>query len=89
MLKLERISDYLKIEQEFIENQEKILEKSKTKVEGEEEQENPDLQKIEKMRGTPISIGSLEEFVDENHCIISGNTGPEYYVGITSFVDKD
>lgn len=35
------------------------------------------------------SIGTLEEFVDENHAIVSGNMGPEYYVCIYSFVDKD
>lgn len=41
------------------------------------------------MRGTPLSIGTLEEFIDENHAIVSSNIGPEYYVSIMSFVDKD
>jgi 26S proteasome regulatory subunit T2 len=41
------------------------------------------------MRGTPMAIGTLEEFIDENHCIVSSTIGPEYYVGIMSFVDKD
>lgn len=36
-----------------------------------------------------MSIGSIEEFIDENHAIISSSMGPEYYVGIMSFVDKD
>lgn len=26
--------------------------------------------------------------MDENHAIVSSNVGPEYYVGIASFVDK-
>jgi len=30
-----------------------------------------------------------EEFIDENHCIVSTAMGPEYYVNILSFVDKD
>jgi len=33
-------------------------------------------------------VGNLEEIIDENHAIVSSNVGPEYYVGITSFVDK-
>lgn len=41
------------------------------------------------MRGNPLSIGTLEEFIDENHAIVSSNVGPEYYVCIMSFVDKD
>jgi 26S proteasome regulatory subunit T2 len=27
--------------------------------------------------------------IDENHAIVSSSVGPEYYVGILSFVDKD
>ena len=27
--------------------------------------------------------------IDDNHCIVSTSNGPEYYVNITSFVDKD
>jgi len=44
---------------------------------------------IEKMRGDPMDIGTLEEFIDEDHGIISTNLGPNYYVTILSFVDKD
>merc|ERR1719382_2069495 len=36
-----------------------------------------------------MDVGSLEEFIDENHCIVSTAMGPEYYVNILSFVDKD
>jgi len=31
----------------------------------------------------------LEEIIDENHAIVSSSVGPEYYVNILSFVDKD
>lgn len=34
-------------------------------------------------------VGTLEEFIDENHAIVSSSTGPESYVGMMSFVDKD
>merc|ERR1712232_887920 len=34
-------------------------------------------------------VGSLEEFIDKTHCIVSTAMGPEYYVNILSFVDKD
>ena len=41
------------------------------------------------MRGDPLQIGTLEEFIDDNHAIVSGAHGPEYYTTIMSFVDKD
>ncbi|KAK6090349.1 hypothetical protein P3W45_000706 [Vairimorpha bombi] len=44
---------------------------------------------VEQLRGNPLSIGTLEEFVDDNHAIVSTGLGPEYYVSIYSFVDKD
>lgn len=48
-----------------------------------------DENKIEEMRGSPTMIGNLEEFIDENHAIVSSNMGSEYYTGILSIVDKE
>lgn len=31
----------------------------------------------------------MEEFIDENHAIVSTNLGPNYYVTVLSIVDKD
>merc|ERR1719238_371507 len=31
----------------------------------------------------------MEEIIDDNHAIVSSSNGPEYYVSIMSFVDKD
>ncbi|RIA04722.1 hypothetical protein BRARA_K01012 [Brassica rapa] len=62
LLKMERIKDYLLMEEES---------------------------KVDDLRGTPMSVGHLEELIDENHAIVSSSVGPEYYVGILSFVDKD
>lgn len=36
-----------------------------------------------------MGVGTLEEIIDDNHAIVSSAMGPEYYVGITSFVDKE
>ena len=36
-----------------------------------------------------MSVGNMEEIIDENHAIVSSSVGPEYYVNILSFVDKD
>merc|ERR1712165_468395 len=44
---------------------------------------------MEEIRGSPMSVGTLEEIIDETHAIVSSARGPEYYVNITSFVDKD
>jgi len=27
---------------------------------------------MEKMRGDPLAVGTLEEFIDDNHAIVSG-----------------
>ncbi|CAK9208308.1 unnamed protein product [Sphagnum troendelagicum] len=36
-----------------------------------------------------MSVGNLEEIIDKNHAIVSLSVGPEYYVNVLSFVDKD
>lgn len=81
MLKNERIKDYLLMEEEFIREQQR----QKPKEDSKDEEKN----KLDEIRGSPMDVGSLEEFIDENHCIVSTAMGPEYYVNILSFVDKD
>ena len=80
-LKLERIKDYLTLEEEFIKNQEQFR--------PQEEKAEEELAKVEELRGSPLIVGTLEEIVDDNHAIVSSAVGPEYYVPIMSFVDKD
>ncbi|EAN34083.2 26S proteasome regulatory subunit 4-like protein [Theileria parva strain Muguga] len=81
LLKLERIKDYLLLEEEYITN--KSLHKPlKTK-------NQDDLIKLDDIRGSPMSVGTLEEIIDENHAIVTSSIGPEYYVNILSFVDKE
>ncbi|KAF3436029.1 hypothetical protein FNV43_RR23121 [Rhamnella rubrinervis] len=81
LLKLERIKDYLLMEEEFVTNQERLK--------PQEEKAEEDRSKVDDLRGSPMSVGNLEELIDENHAIVSSSVGPEYYVGILSFVDKD
>ncbi|PIA37062.1 hypothetical protein AQUCO_03100074v1 [Aquilegia coerulea] len=81
LLKLERIKDYLLMEEEFVSNQERLK--------PQEDKNEEDRSKVDDIRGTPMSVGNLEELIDENHAIVSSSVGPEYYVGILSFVDKD
>ncbi|PAA51467.1 hypothetical protein BOX15_Mlig010639g2, partial [Macrostomum lignano] len=81
LLKLERIKDYLLMEEEFIKNQERL----KTDEEKNEEERS----KIDDLRGSPMSVGSLEEIIDDNHAIVSTSVGSEHYVSVLSFVDKD
>ena len=45
--------------------------------------------KMDAIRGCPVAVGTLEEFVDENNAIVSSPNGFEYYASILSFVDKD
>jgi len=81
LLKLERIKDYLLMEEEFITNQERLK--------PQEEKAQEERTKVDDLRGTPMGVGSLEEIIDDNHAIISSSVGPEYYVTILSFVDRD
>ncbi|KAK6164329.1 hypothetical protein DH2020_001193 [Rehmannia glutinosa] len=81
LLKMERIKDYLLMEEEFVANQERLK--------PQEEKTEEDRSKVDDLRGSPMSVGNLEELIDENHAIVSSSVGPEYYVGILSFVDKD
>ncbi|KAI3997262.1 hypothetical protein MKX01_009106 [Papaver californicum] len=81
LLKLERIKDYLLMEEEFVNNQESLK--------PQEDKNEEDRSKVDELRGSPMSVGTLEEFVDENHAIVSSSIMPESYVGIMSFVDKD
>uniref|UniRef100_A0A2K5R9P6 26S proteasome regulatory subunit 4 n=1 Tax=Cebus imitator TaxID=2715852 RepID=A0A2K5R9P6_CEBIM len=80
LLKLGRIKDYLLMEEEFIRNQEQMK-----RLEEQEEERS----KVDHLRGTPISVGTLEEIIDDNHAIMSTSVGSEYHVSILSFVDKD
>lgn len=44
---------------------------------------------MDDLRGSPLSVGTLEEMIDDNHAIISSSVGPEYYVNVMSFVNQD
>ncbi|GIX82060.1 26S proteasome regulatory subunit 4 [Caerostris extrusa] len=81
LLKLERIKDYLLMEEEFLRNQERLK--------PQEEKHEEERSKVDDLRGTPMSVGTLEEIIDDNHAIVSTSVGSEHYVSILSFVDKD
>ena len=80
-LKLERIKDYMLLEEEFIKNQEVLKPQLKKKEE--------ERAQVDELRGSPMNVGNLEEIVDENHAIVDVSDSLTYYVGIMSFVDKD
>jgi 26S proteasome regulatory subunit T2 len=81
LLKLERIKDHLLLEEEFVQNQERLK--------PQEDKDAEERTKVDDLRGSPMSVGTLEEIIDDEHAIVSSATGPEYYVPIMSFVDKD
>ena len=59
------------------------------RLKSQEEKVEEDKSKVNDLKGSPMSVGNLEELIDENHVIVSSSMGLEYYVGILSFVDKD
>ena len=74
LLKLERVKDYLLMEEEFVLRQEQ--------VKPQEETAQKERSKVEDIRGSPMNVAALEEMIDDNHAIVSSNVGPEYYVNI-------
>ncbi|OWP05418.1 26S protease regulatory subunit [Marssonina coronariae] len=97
-LRMQRIHDHLLLEEEYVENQER-LRKAKAVKEGGApvaigdpdalDRNADERDKVDDMRGSPMGVGTLEEMIDDDHAIVSSTTGPEYYVSIMSFVDKD
>ena len=81
LLRLERLKDFLALEEEFLQNQEAVKPR--------EEKDAEEKTKVEELRGSPMTVGTLEEIIDDNHAIVSTAMGPEYYVSMMSFVDKD
>jgi 26S proteasome regulatory subunit T2 len=81
LLKLERIKDFLLMEEEFIANQERLRPQDEKMAE--------ERSMVEDLRGTPMGVSNLDEIIDDNHAIVSSATGPAYYVNMMSFVDKD
>src|SRR6202042_1823718 len=84
LLRMERTKDYLLLEEEFITNQERLRPETTREDKNEE-----DRTRVDDIRGTPMPIGTCEEIIDDDHAIISTASGPEFYVSIMSFVDKD
>lgn len=81
LLRQERVKDYLLMEQEFIQNQERLK--------PQDEKKEKERVKVDELRGTPIDVANLEEIIDDEHAIVAPHAGLEYYVPILSIVDKD
>jgi 26S proteasome regulatory subunit T2 len=95
---MQRIHDHLLLEEEYVENQERIrkakavttAQPASTGADSDALDRNADERsRVDDMRGSPMGVGNLEELIDDDHAIVSSATGPEYYVSIMSFVDKD
>ena len=80
MRKFERIKDYLLMEKEYIQSK-KVNQKEDETAEAEKNT-------IETLRGNPVTVGTLEEVINEDKAIVSAS-GEEYYVNILSIVDKE
>lgn len=84
LLKMERIKDYLLLEEEYVQNQERLKPEASR-----EEKNEEDRSRVDELRGSPMAVGTMEEIIDDDHAIISSASGPEFYVAIMSYVDKD
>lgn len=82
LLRHERIKDYLLLEEEFLQNQERVHPQQDDRYKEERSL-------VDQIRGTPVEVGTLEEIIDDEHAIVSMPMGFDHYVTIMSFVDKD
>jgi 26S proteasome regulatory subunit T2 len=57
LLKLERVKDYLLMEEEFVTNQERLR--------PQEARNEEERTKVDDLRGSPMSVGNLEEIIDD------------------------
>ncbi|KAH0787644.1 26S proteasome regulatory subunit 4 A [Histomonas meleagridis] len=79
LLKLERVKDWLTMEEEFINNCEALSTREQTQ----EDQRK----RLEEIRGQTMLVGTLEEMIDDDHAIVSRSM-QDFYVPIASFVDR-
>jgi len=96
LLRMQRTHDLLLVEEEYVENQERLRKAKAVKDDAAPTSEMDatdrmadERSRVDDMRGSPMGVGTLEEMIDDDHAIVSSTTGPEYYVSIMSFVDKD
>ncbi len=64
LLKLDRVKDYLLMEEEFVAGQERLK--------PQEDKNEEDWSKVDDLRGSPMSVGNLEEIIDENYNVLIG-----------------
>ena len=94
---MQRVHDHLLLEEEYVENMERLRKGKAQAAQGPVGQGDFDIMdrnadersRVDDMRGSPMGVGNLEELIDDDHAIVSSATSPEYYVSIMSFVDKD
>jgi 26S proteasome regulatory subunit T2 len=67
LLKLDRVKDYLLMEEVFVAGQERLK--------PQEDKNEKDRSKVDNLRGSPMSVGNLEEIIDENYAIVSSLVG--------------
>lgn len=79
LLKLERVKDWLTMEEEFINNCEALSTREQTQ----EDQRK----RLEEIRGQTMLVGTLDEMIDDDHAIVSRSM-QDFYVPIASFVDR-
>lgn len=78
LLKQERIKDYLLLEEEFIQNQQRLTPQAS------EDKNQAERNQVDDLRGSPMQVGTLEEIIDDDHAIVSSTTGSDSYVTILS-----
>lgn len=78
-MRLERVHDYMKLEQDYVQAKESRWGDREDKLNA----------VVAELQGSPLTVGSLKELIDDTHGIVSSNVGPDHYVPILSIVDPE
>ena len=79
MQKLQRMLEFLEVQEEYIKDEQRNLKKEYLHAQEE----------VKRIQSVPLVIGQFLEAVDQNTGIVGSTTGSNYYVRILSTIDRE
>jgi len=86
MKQLESRANYLKEQCDQLESEKKIIENEKLRYEREVRKMQAEIDRLKK---SPLVVGTLISFVDDDRVLIKSSTGPEFIVGVSKYLENN
>ncbi len=84
MKQLESRNNYLKEQCDQIESEKRIIENEKLRYEREVRKMQAEIDRLKK---SPLVVGTILNFVDDERVLVKSSTGPEFLVGVSRYLD--